>query len=158
MQNDRFRRAAAGAIVALALGATGAGAGTAVAGTSLHTPAKLMAAEDALFAADVHHDAAAIERGFADEAVFVHANGMTQSKADYLAATRADTFQIRDITTENRVANVFGNVGVVRGIKRLVTKSGLHLGGSYLTVYILRDGRWQMLDEQSAPLPPAGKS
>jgi hypothetical protein len=35
----------------------------------------------------------------------------------------------------------------------------MHLSGSYLTVYVMRDGRWQMLDEQSAPAPrPAGSA
>jgi hypothetical protein len=45
--------------------------------------AALLAVEDGLFAADVHHDTAAIQRGFADEAIFVHANGKTQTVALY---------------------------------------------------------------------------
>ncbi len=112
--------------------------------------AALLRAEDALFAADVNHDVAAIERGFADEAIFVHANGMTQTKADYLAATRAAKFPIKSIDATDRVVRIFGTVGVVRGIKTLVV-GDMHLSGTYLTVYVLRDGRWQMLDEQSSP-------
>ncbi|WP_206243542.1 nuclear transport factor 2 family protein [Novosphingobium terrae] len=120
------------------------------------TEQKLLEAEDALFAADIHHDVAAIERGFADEAVFVHANGMMQTKADYIEAARHPKFSPSEITTERRTVRIFGKVGVVRGIKKL-TAGPMHLSGSYLAVYVLRDGRWQMLEEQSAPayVPPA---
>jgi hypothetical protein len=149
--------------VALLLGAaTVAGiagtAGTAVAADARYSPAEaaLLAAEDALFAADVKHDVAAIERGFADEAIFVHANGMIQTKADYLKATAAATMPVKSVVGSDRVVKIFGAVGVVRGTKTLEV-GDMHLSGSYLTVYVMRDGRWQMLDEQSAPAPrPAG--
>lgn len=119
------------------------------------TEASLAKAEDALFNADVQGDVSAIQQGFADEAIFIHANGMTQTKADYIKATAAHAFPIRSIDTENRVVRVFGNVGVVRGTKKLVVGSDMHLSGTYLTVYLWRDGRWQMLSEQSSPMPPA---
>jgi Domain of unknown function (DUF4440) len=125
----------------------------AVAEPAAGTEASLLKAEDQLFAADVQHDTATIARGFADEAIFVHVNGKVETKAQYLQANGNPNFRIESITTENRVARIFGNVGVVRGIKNLVV-GGVHKSGSYLTVYITRDGRWQMLDEQSAPAPP----
>ena len=116
----------------------------------------LLAAEDALFRADVTHDAPAVERGFADEATFVHANGMIQTKANYIDALRNHPFPIKSIETQDRVVRIFGNVGVVRGTKKLVV-GDMHLSGTYLTVYVHRDGRWQMLDEQSSPaLQPGG--
>jgi hypothetical protein len=129
----------------------------AVAASPADAETSLLKAEDQLFAADVSHDTKAIARGFADEAVFVHANGMVQTKAEYLQAA-ANGPPIKSIDTANRVVRIFGNVGIVRGIKNLVV-GDLHLSGSYLTVYIMRDGRWQMLDEQSAPAPraPDGK-
>ena len=65
--------------------------------------AKLLQFEDQLFAADVHHDAAVIQRGFADEAIFVHANGMTQTKADYIRATENGAGPVHSISTQNRV-------------------------------------------------------
>lgn len=133
--------------VLLALGAVAAAQ---VARTS-HSAAEaaLLKAEDDLFAADVHHDAAAIQRGFADEAIFVHANGRSQTKSDYLHWLDKASFQ--SIEGHDRVARIFGKVGIVRGIKQLVLSDGRHLSGSYLTVYIKQDGRWQMLDEQSSP-------
>jgi len=119
--------------------------------------AKLLQFEDQLFAADVHHDAAVIQRGFADEAIFVHANGKAETKSEYLKELEAHNFV--SVIGVDRVVRIFGEVGVVRGTKNLVLANGMHLSGSYLTVYIMRDGRWQMLDEQSAPAmkPPEAK-
>ena len=129
----------------------------AVADSPANAEASLLKAEDQLFAADVQHDTATIARGFADEAIFVHANGMVQTKAEYLHAAANATFPITSIDTANRVVRIFGSVGVVRGIKNVVV-GDMHKSGSYLTVYVMRDGRWQMLDEQSAPAPPAPNS
>jgi len=111
--------------------------------------AKLLQFEDQLFAADVHHDVSVIQRGFADEAIFVHANGKAETKSEYLTELEGHNFE--SVNGVNRVVRIFGKVGVVRGTKNLVLANGMHLSGSYLTVYIMRDGRWQMLDEQSAP-------
>ena len=118
---------------------------------------ELLQVEDALFAADIRHDVAAIQRGFADEALFVHANGVSQTKSDYLQGLEKLSFE--SIVGKDRVVRIFGDVGIVRGTKELVLGNGMQLSGTYLTVYIKRDGRWQMLDQQSAPAPkpPAGK-
>jgi hypothetical protein len=90
-----------------------------------------------------------VARGFADEAIFVHANGRAETKQEYLQALQKQNFE--SVQGVDRVVRIFGKVGVVRGTKNLVLANGMHLSGSYLTVYILREGRWQMLDEQSAP-------
>ena len=139
------------AIVA-ALSLTTAERTRAIAASPGDAEASLAKAEDQLFAADVRRDPVAIARGFADEAIFVHANGTVQTKAEYLQATTQGNVSIKSIDTVDRVVRVFGNVGVVRGTKNLVV-GNMHLSGSYLTVYVMRDGRWQMLDEQSAPAP-----
>jgi hypothetical protein len=121
----------------------------AVAQTPAAAEAKLLQFEDQLFAADVHHDVAVIQRGFADEAIFVHANGKAETKSEYLKGLEGQKFE--SVIGVDRVVRIFGEVGVVRGTKNLVLANGMHLSGSYLTVYIMRDRRWQMLDEQSAP-------
>lgn len=130
----------------------------AAAQTPTAAEAKLLQFEDQLFAADVHHDVAVIQRGFADEAIFVHANGKAETKSEYLKELEGHNFE--SVIGVDRVVRIFGGrVGVVRGTKNLVLANGMHLSGSYLTVYIMRDGRWQMLDEQSAPAmrPPEAK-
>jgi ketosteroid isomerase-like protein len=114
----------------------------------------LLKAEDLLFEADAKRDVEAIRRGFADEALFMHANGMSQTKSDYIRATESSTNSVKSITTEDRVVRVFGNVGMTRAVKKLEV-GDMHLSGTYLTIYIKRDGRWQMLSSQSTPAPRA---
>jgi hypothetical protein len=130
---------------------------TAITQTFAATPlskaeASLLDSEDRLFAADVNHDVGAIERGFADEAIFVHAGGMIQTKAEYLQAAARATNSVKSVEATNRVVRIFGKVGIVRGTKTIAV-GDMHLSGSYLTIYIMRDGRWQMLDQQSSPAP-----
>ena len=121
-------------------------------GERVDAGAAVLAAEDALFAADVRHDVAAIARGFADEMVFVHANGTVQTKADYLQAAIHPRFPITSVIGTDRVVRVFGQVATVRGTKTVVA-GDMRLLGTYLSVYIRRDGRWQLLDQQSSPAP-----
>ncbi len=116
----------------------------------------LAAAEDRLLDAEARHDVAAIAQGFADEAVFVHGNGNTQTKASYLEAAGARPGG-GSITTEDRTVLVSGKIGVTRG-KLMVVNGPLRLPGLYLGVYVKRDGRWQLLNWQTTPGPraPAG--
>jgi Domain of unknown function (DUF4440) len=151
----RFSRFAYAVAGSFGLVASGLVYGSEPAASLHHTAAEvsLLKAEDALFEADVKRDSEVIKRGFADEAIFVHANGVVQTKADYLRATEVAAIPVKSISTENRVVRIFGDVGVIRATKHLVVGNDLHLRGSYLSVYIKRDGRWQMLDSQSAPAP-----
>ena len=120
------------------------------------TPAEqaLLKAEDQLLQAEARHDVAAIDRGFADEAIFVHGNGRTETKAEYLADQARANGQ-GSIEAADRTVRLFGEVGVVRG-KLNVTVGELHLPGLYLAVYVRRDGRWQMLDWQTSPVGNPG--
>lgn len=112
--------------------------------------ASLIAAEDRLFAAQAAHDLSGIAAGFAEDALFMHANGMHQSKAEFIAAVRDGTLNYKSVTASDRVALVSGTLGVTRGTMHLVVGE-MHLSGTYLAAYVLRDGRWQMLDWQSTP-------
>lgn len=112
--------------------------------------ASLLAAEDRLLRAEAQRDVKGIAEGFANEAVFMHANGMRETKSEYIEAVRSGALPYRSIAISDRVARVSGDLGVTRGTMRLVV-GDMHLGGTYLAVYIMRDGRWQMLDWQSTP-------
>jgi Domain of unknown function (DUF4440) len=157
--ND-FRRYVSGLICATTAAVTFTTAAVSQSGASPRpsaAEASLRKAEDQLFEADVERDVAAIARGFAAEAIFVHANGMTQTKAEYMRATASGAIPIRSINTQDRIVRIFGDLGVIRGVKNLVV-GDMHLSGSYLAVYVKRDGHWQMLDSQSTPLFKPAKS
>jgi hypothetical protein len=75
---------------------------------------------------------------------------MSQTKSEYIHAIETSANPARSVTAQDRVVRVFGNVGITRATKNLVVGE-MHLSGTYLTVYIKRDGRWQMLSSQSTP-------
>ena len=138
-----------GVIVVSALLASLAGAAQSAAPTRAERA--LAAAEDQLLQAEAKHDVAAIALGFADEAVFVHANGNTETKADFIMAAQARPGN-GTITAEDRVVMVSGNIGVTRG-KLFVGMGETRLPGLYLGVYVKRAGRWQLLSWQTSPAP-----
>ena len=112
----------------------------------------LQTAEDQRLQAEAHHDAAALAQAFADEAVFVHANGKTETKAEIVAAARDHSGPDNAIETSDRIIRVFGDVGVTRGTLTVVI-GDMRLAGLYLGVYVWRDERWQLLDWQTSPAP-----
>jgi ketosteroid isomerase-like protein len=157
MQSSRFGgtqfgwfRCAAALTIGLAIAGSAQAADSKAAGQLSADQASLEKAEDALFQADVTRDLSVIQRGMADEVYIVHANGMIQSKADYLQTTEKAEYPTKTLTTVDRVVRVFGNVGISRGVKNIVInfKPGKDtpLAVRYLTVYLKRDGRWQLLE------------
>lgn len=128
-------------------------AGMAAPRHALATPgskAGLLAAQDRLFAAQANHDLDGIAAGFADEALFMHANGMPQTKAEFIAAVRTGKLPYKSVSASDLVATVSSHLGVTRGTIHLVVGE-MHLTGTYLAAWVLRDGRWQLLDWQSTP-------
>jgi catechol 2,3-dioxygenase-like lactoylglutathione lyase family enzyme len=121
------------------------GAGTAAA-------KQLADAEDQLFQAKVRKDFDALAKGLADEALYVHVPGLTQTKSEHIEQIRNGRLDYRSIATEDRLVRVFGNVGITRG-KIIQTVGERNNNESYLAVYIRRDGRWQMLDWRTSPIP-----
>lgn len=114
----------------------------------------LIAAEDAMFAAKVAHDAAAIDRGMADEATYTHGSGRAQTKAEYLTAFADNRADYRSIAPIGRVVRVFGGLGITHATLRM-TVGDQRMEDSYLAAYVRRAGRWQLLFWQTTPQPGA---
>ncbi len=113
--------------------------------------ASLLAAEDARFAAQIRHDTAMVGQGLGEELVYSHANGRRQSRAEYLAALKDGHLDYRSIQASERIAHVYGKVGVTRAV--LSTQVGERsMRSSVLAVYVRRDGCWQLVSWQTTPL------
>jgi hypothetical protein len=118
--------------------------------------ASLLAAEDALFQAEVAHDATAVSQATADELTYVHGSGKVQTKADFVSGIASGNPAYVSITATQRTAKVWGDVGVMRGRSEKVIGT-MHLSDLYLAVYVRHDGHWQLLDWQTSPLQPPHK-
>ena len=113
----------------------------------------LLKAEDARFRAQIAGDVTTLARAMADDLAYTHANGRRQTKPEYLQDIRSGHIPYRSIETQDRVARVFGNVGITRGLIHMIV-GDKDLSSSFLGVYVQHDGRWQLLDWQSSPAPP----
>lgn len=128
-------------------------AANAFAQTTPEDTTSLLAAEDALFQAEIAHDTTAVAAGLADDLSFVHANGRIETKADFVGSIASGKAAYVSIQTKNREARVWGDVGVTRGQSDKIY-GNMALSDLYLAVYVRHDGHWQLLDWQTSPLAP----
>jgi len=114
--------------------------------------ASLLAAEDERFNAQVKQNVAAIALNIADEAVYTHASGRVQNKAEYLRGIETGRASYRNITVSDRTVRISGDMGITHGVLHMVVGDN-NLVSSYLAVYVNRDRRWQLLFWQTSPGP-----
>jgi ketosteroid isomerase-like protein len=152
LQRPIWRSICAVAAFLLLSGVTVPAAAAELAGAGTPAAKQLAEAEDQMFAAKVRKDLDALARVLADEALYVHVPGFTQTKSEHLAQIANGKLDYRAITTEDRLVRVFGNVGITRG-RIIQTVGERNNNESYLAVYTRRDGRWQLLDWRTSPIP-----
>jgi ketosteroid isomerase-like protein len=109
---------------------------------------RVATAVEALRAATVAGDGAALKRLFTDEVSFGHSNGKVDRKADLLA-TLDGKAAFRSIAQSNQTIEVSGDAAVVRHVfdaERNRPDGGVnvvHL--AVLQVWVNRDGDWRLL-------------
>ncbi len=115
--------------------------------------ASLQAAEDRLFQAELQQNVSAIDAALADDLVFVHATGQSQTKDQFLQSFQSGKLKFTSVSATNRVIEVWGDIGVVRGESDKVL-GPMTLSDLYLAVYVRQDGQWKLKDWQTTPLSP----
>jgi hypothetical protein len=103
--------------------------------------------------ASIKQDRAGLERWLANDLIYSHANGMTQTKSEYIAAVTKgaahyETFQESDVKI-----NLYGNVGVLSGFEDVTPRGGESYRVRRLEVYVKNGERWQMAAHQSTRVP-----
>ena len=112
----------------------------------------LLDAESKRFDAQVAHDAAALNLAIADEAIYVHANGEMQTKAEYLHAVDTGASRYRSIETADRSVRLFGKYGITHGTITLNVGVDRKIVARYTGLHEWRDGRWQVISFQTTPI------
>ena len=119
------------------------------------TAAGLVAADSARFRAMVDRDMPALERGLADELVYVHSMSLRQTKAEHLLDVKAGRAIYLKIDVREQEPYLYGSTGVIHGVATFMTggerKSTFTL--RYTDVYVRRDGRWQMVAFSCSRMP-----
>lgn len=112
--------------------------------------------EDARYAAMMQGDLSKLATILADEFVYHQPTGRVATKASYIEQIGSGEVKIREARRYDVTIHVYGDIATAMGLTHL----DLELKGErrqvelrYLNVWLLRDGRWQLVARQSAFLP-----
>jgi len=105
--------------------------------------------------ADVHRDAAALDKILAEDWIGIDFEGTVLTKPQALKGIRSDSGSLESTVLRDMTVRVYGNTAVVTGSD---TEKGEYHGqdssGKYLwtDVFVRRKGRWQAVSSQSTKL------
>jgi hypothetical protein len=113
----------------------------------------LAAASDAYFVASRSGNTARADSLLAEEHVFVGPTGKVQDKAMRIAWLKENQDWLPSVTTRGVQVSRFGPTGRVSGIW-LIPDSGKTVLERFTHIWVLRNGRWQMISHQVTVIPP----
>ena len=98
--------------------------------------------------AAIQKDRAALQRFLADDLAHSHADGKTQSKAEYIAAVTSSG-RYESFTESDTKVRVYGKAAVLRGFVDVKMANQPAYRVLTLEVYVENNGQWQMAAHQS---------
>ena len=112
--------------------------------------------EDRRYQAMMAADLTALANILADEFVYHQPTGKVATKASYIEQLKSGEVKINEARRYDVTIHVYGDLATAMGMTHL----DLELKGErrqvelrYLNVWLLRDGRWQLVARQSAFVP-----
>jgi len=106
--------------------------------------------------AAIKKDASALQKYLADDLAYSHADGHTQTKAEYIASvTRSGRYE--SFTESDTSVRVYGKAAVLRGFVDVKIANQPPYRVLTLEVYVENNGQWQMAAHQSVRLNPNTK-
>jgi ketosteroid isomerase-like protein len=113
-------------------------------------------AEEARYDAMIRADGPALAKVLADEFQYHQPSGGVATKASYVATFQSGEVKIKRAERYDVKIRIYGDVATAMGstVVDLETKGEARVVDlRYLNVWVLRDGRWQLLARQSAIKP-----
>ncbi len=130
-------------------------------GALADTTQDVLAADQARTAALIAADRAALDATLAKELRYVHSNGLTQDRAEYLDAAIGGAMQYRSIKPlAQQVRTVADTVVLLTGsnhVEVVLNGKPLQADVLYTAVYVQEGGAWKMTAWQSTPAPQPAK-
>jgi hypothetical protein len=118
---------------------------------------RLLAAEQALYAAMVKQDFAALEHLLAPDLVYVHSTGVAETKEGYFAGVRAGLYDYESVATRDVAIRIEGRVAEMHGICAMsVGERGKPKGLIqllFILVWIEDGGAWRLTYRQATRIP-----
>jgi len=101
-------------------------------------------------------DLAALEKIFADDLIYTHSSGMTDSKADYIAKLRSGQTKYVSVDYDSMTVKVYGDSAIVHSKARIKAQSatgGIDSNLVMLHVWQKSGGSWKLVAHQTTKLP-----
>jgi ketosteroid isomerase-like protein len=115
----------------------------------------VMAAEKQRFEAQVKKDYAVLENVLADDLIYFHSNGNTDSKASYIQSIKDGKSKYDAINAEEMKVRVYGKTAVITGVCAVKAENNgqtINTRLRYTDVYVKKGKQWQMVSWQSLRL------
>ena len=98
----------------------------------------------------IGQDEAALGKLLADDMLYSHSSGLTQTKTEYIKAVVKPPARYESFTDSETIVKVYGKTAVLAGFVDVKTPGKESYRVRTLEVYILENGVWQMTAHQSA--------
>ena|SRR5438034_453677 len=117
---------------------------------------QILRADTDRFKAMVNGDVAMLEKLLAVELSYIGSTGRIEDRHAILYDIKSGKTKYSSIIPSERQVHVMGTVATVIGVAviRGEDADGSDVGIRYSSVYVLRDGRWQMVTWQSTRIAP----
>lgn len=102
----------------------------------------------------VKQDKALLQRYLADDLVYTHGGGKTQTKAEYIADVITGPSHYESFTESDVKIRIYGKIAVLTGFVDVKPANGALYRVRTLEVYTLSDGgQWQLAQKESVRVP-----
>ncbi|HTU99672.1 MAG TPA: nuclear transport factor 2 family protein [Luteitalea sp.] len=113
-------------------------------------------AELARFKAMTSNDLKALNASLGDDLIYTHSNALVDSKASYVESISSGRLKYTTIEPRDLQVRVYGHSAIITGAASITSTSNGTTSTNNLRftdVWVLRDGRWQMVGWQSTRIP-----
>jgi hypothetical protein len=107
----------------------------------------VLAAQDERFALTAGGDLDELAGMLTTDMNYTHSTGAVDTKAQFLDSLQSGRVQYVSITPEERSVRVYGDVGVVQGVARVLVKVSdrdIDVRLRFTELYVKQDGAWKM--------------
>jgi len=113
-------------------------------------------AELARFRAMTTNDLPALEASLGDDLIYTHSSASVDTKASYVGSIRSGALKYVSVEPSEMKVRVYGTTAVITAMAKVTSISnGQTMNNQlrYTDIWVLRDGRWQMVGWQSTRMP-----
>jgi len=116
---------------------------------------QVLAAHEQRRVATLAADVAALDSMMTDDLSFTHAQGVVETKTEFLGALSTRRLQYQSITNEDHRVRIHGNAGIVSGTTRLVVLASgqtIDIRVRFTELWTQEGGTWRMVLWHAAPI------